>query len=89
MVKVIVKALALECCSNAISMCPYLLLKNVHTSKAISSDLYIYDLLEYMSHTDDKMRTTTCLLIGQLIQTVLVESNDNYDAWLIDMIEKY
>lgn len=87
-VKVIVKALALECCSNAIAICPYLLFKNIHTSSSLSP-AYIYDLLEYIHHSDDKMRTTTCLLIGQLIQTVLVESNGNYDTWLLDMIEKY
>lgn len=89
-VKVIVKALALDCCSNAIALCPHLLFKNVFTSAfASSSPLYIYDLLEYMGHSDDKMRTNTCLLIGQLIQTVLVESNGHYDTWLLDMIDKY
>lgn len=30
------------------------------------------------------MRTTTCLLIGQLINAVLINNNGNYDAWLHD-----
>jgi len=35
------------------------------------------------------MRTTTCLLIGHLIQTVLLENNGNYDSWLFEMMDKY
>lgn len=34
------------------------------------------------------MRTTTCVLIGNLIQSVLVQNDGNYDEWLRQMIER-
>jgi huntingtin len=90
-VKVIVKALALDCCSSAIAHTPHLLFKSLFVSSSKSSSnassnnsLHIYDLLTYIKHGDDKMRTTTCLLIGQLINAVLINNNGNYDAWLHD-----
>jgi huntingtin len=64
------------------------LLKSVYTSSS-SSDLYVYDLLEYVKHKDDKMRTTTCLLMGQFIQSVLVENDGDYDSWLLATVDKY
>lgn len=93
-VKVLVKAVALDCCSSCISLCPHLVFKTLFTSSELKSNaqlarLYIYDLINYINHSDDKMRTTTCVLVGQFINTVLIEYNGNYDSWLVDMTNKY
>ena len=53
------------------------------------SNLFLYDLINYIHHPDDKMRQDACLLIGSLIQTVLIESNGNYEVWLARMTNYY
>jgi hypothetical protein len=92
-VKVIVKSVALDCCSYLIGLCPYLLFKPVIDDLPETSPnntLHIYDLINYVNHTDDKMRTNTCLLIGQLINTVLLESSGSstYNQWLVRMLNR-
>lgn len=88
--KVLVKAVALDCCASAITLCPNLLFNNLYEKTSSneaneSINLYIYDLIEYINHNDDKMRTIACLLIGQFINTVLNENDGNYDSWLNKM----
>lgn len=87
-VKVIVKSVALECCSNAVAIYPSLLFKTVYSDTSYS--VYIYDLLGYVNHTDDKMRSNACLLIGHLIRSVLsVEKNSgkvsSFNHWVSRM----
>ena len=94
-VKVIVKSVALDCCSSIIALCPYILFKPLKKRNQSEEDeettcsIYIYDLINYVHHSDDKMRTTTCQLIGQLISSVLAETNGgSYNQWLLKMLKK-
>ncbi len=135
-VKVLMKTIALECVTGAISLRPQLLfysvfinpsqrsLNQVVTKKRPKSYLdeidtddddsefsdneeedsneltamnigekngfqvFIYDLVNYVDHPDDKMKANACSLIGQLINSVLVENGGDYDAWLSRMIRR-
>ena len=84
-VKVLVKAIALDCCSNAISLNPNILFKPIIEGNN-ANNLFIYDIIDYINHQDDKMRTTSCQLIGQFINTILTNNYGNYDTWLNKMI---
>jgi hypothetical protein len=86
-VKVIVKSVALDCCASALSLSPHLLFKPLFIND--SNLLYIYDLIEYVNHEDDKMRTNAFSLIGQLINSVIIENDGSYDKWLQKMSKKY
>lgn len=87
-IKILVKSTALECCSSALSLCPRLIFKSlfINFDDQIQTDfntnLYISDLIEYVNHPDDKMRSTTLLLIGQFINSVLIKNTGDYDTWL-------
>jgi hypothetical protein len=77
-IKVLIKAIALECCTSLLTLKPNLLFYNLFEN----NDLYVFDLIEYINHKDSKMRGNICLLIGQLINTVLTDLNIYYDDWL-------
>lgn len=79
-IKVLLKAIAFECSSSILTLSPNLLFLS------LDSTVYIYDLVEYVFHADDKMRINASVLVGQLIHVVLVENEGNYDDWLAKMI---
>lgn len=56
-------------------------------SSDFRSNYFIYDLFNYVHHTDDKMRQDACQLIGAMIQSVLIEYNGNYEVWLTKMVK--
>ena len=100
-IKVLTKAIAFECATSSLLLCPNMLLytlflndpidENETTSVEVdecdsSCRLFIYEIIEYINHKDSKMRSNACLLIGQLINIVLVEWNGNFDEWLDKMI---
>lgn len=55
-------------------------------SSHLRTNSFIYDLFNYVHHTDDKMRQDACQLIGAMIQSVLIEYNGNYEEWLTKMV---
>ena len=87
--KVLVKAIALDCCASCITLQPNIIFNSLFTKMTDQTigNLFFYDLICYVNHSDDKMRTTACLLIGQLISSVIGESDGNYDYWLEKNIE--
>jgi hypothetical protein len=64
-VKVLVKAIALDCCASLIAHRPELMLLNCHSTSS-SELLLLSELIGYVTHTDDKMKTSAALLIGQV-----------------------
>ena len=50
------------------------------------STTFIHDLISYVSHPDNKMRMNVCTLIGQFINSALIDSDGNYDQWLNKML---
>lgn len=54
-----------------------------------NSNRFIYDLVNYVHHHDDKMKTNVCALIGQLVNSILIEYNGDYGAWLVKMVGVY
>ena len=80
-VKVLVKAIALDCCASLIALRPELMLLNCSTQRdqhQPSSDdagasqvqqqqpLLLNQLVGYVAHTDDKMKASASLLVGQV-----------------------
>jgi hypothetical protein len=85
-VKVLLKTLALDCCSSLIAASPKLMLKQLFEQKSSRDSnytLYIHDLIAYVSHADDKMRMSACLMIGSYLNSVLVLNNGDYTQWLL------
>lgn len=78
-VKILQKSIALDCCSSILTIDPTLVFKRLAMD---STDVYIFNLFDYIKHQDDKMRTNLCLLIGQFINTVLVNNCGNFDSWV-------
>lgn len=78
-VKILQKSIALDCCSSILTIDPTLIFKTLSID---STEVYIFNLLDYIKHNDDKMRTNVCLLIGQLINTVLVNNCGNFESWV-------
>ncbi len=87
--KVLVKAIALDCCASCITLQLNILFNSLCVEKSGQpiDDLFFYDLIGYVNHPDDKMKTTACLFIGQLISSVLIENEGNYDYWLEKMVD--
>ncbi len=103
-VKVLTKAIAFECATSTLLLSPNMLFYSLFVNDSINdteteiggqvdsdsnSPLFIYEIIEYINHTDNKMRSNACLLIGQLINVILVEWNGNFDEWLQKMIETH
>ena len=89
--KVLVKAIAWDCCASAITLMPSVLFASLFVEQASEDGqadeaFYIYEMIYFVNHSDDKMKTTACLLIGQLINSVLHENDGNYDVWLNKMV---
>lgn len=78
-VKILQKSIALDCCSSILTIDPTLIFKTLSID---SKEVYICHLFDYIKHHDDKMRTNVCLLIGQLINTVLVNNCGNFESWV-------
>lgn len=81
-VKILVKASALDCCSSILSLCPQLIFKTLFLDSSYPHDLYISDLIEYINHAENKMRTNASILIGQLINSILLNKSGDFDSWL-------
>jgi huntingtin len=88
-VKIFIKAIALECITNVVSILPNVVCMTLYdTENQLKNDnnneikQYLWDLLLYTNHSDDKMKTQITLLIGNLINTSLLQSDGNYDKWL-------
>ncbi len=74
-VKVLLKSLAIDCVTKAINLNPDL----IHMP--ISDSQCVYDILLYLQHKDEKLKTNVCILIGNLINSVLTKYNGNYSKW--------
>ena len=83
-VKIFIKAIAIECITNVVTILPDVLLLPLEgqLKNNNSETQYLLDLLLFINHSDDKMKTQIILLIGNLINTVLLKSDGNYEKWL-------
>ena len=82
-VKVLVKALAIECITSLITLSPNLLCMKLY--KENDNDLvkqYLHDIMLYRTHQDDKMRINISLLIGNMINSILIQYNGDYDLFI-------
>jgi hypothetical protein len=84
-VKVITKAIAFDCCIHCVELMPSLISKSIVDECEMQVDdcrVFIVDLINYIQHEDDKMRTTAFYFIAHFIKSVLIESNGCYQEWL-------
>jgi hypothetical protein len=75
-VKVLLKSLAMDCIAKALRLNPDLI------CLAISDNQNLYDVLLYIKHKDEKIKTNACVLIGSLVNSVLIIYNGNYLKWM-------
>lgn len=87
-VKVLVKALALDCISHAVSLMPNLVALSLSIDPSSEKTQYIHDVILYINHSDDKMKSNACNLIGSLIGAVLTQFDANYERWFNSLSEK-
>lgn len=89
-VKVFVKAIALECVTNTVLFLPEVLCIKINESKETHENVqYLYEILNYIDHSDDKMKINTCALIGNFITAVLLKSDGTYEKWLFQTSKQY
>ena len=80
-VKIYIKAIALECVTNVLTILPNIICMRVEENGSNETQ-YMWDLLLYINHQDDKLKTHTTLLIGNLINVVLLQFDGDYEKWL-------
>ena len=80
-VKIYIKSIALECITNVVTLLPSIIYLSIEETDNDDRQ-YMWDLFLYINHQDDKMKTQIILLIGNLINTILLQSDGNYEKWL-------
>lgn len=96
-VRISVKSLALACLSNIIPYYPEAMLmylenvsaKNTTANSAKYSDKSenkqcISDILLFSDHPDPQLRGNVSCLVGNLIRSVLLHSENDYEKWLLE-----
>ncbi|KAK7793413.1 hypothetical protein R5R35_014313 [Gryllus longicercus] len=93
-VRVSSKALALHCLTACLRLCPRLFFLPLDRRCSVkehgsleSEHQSLSDVLLYAKHSDPQLRGITSLLVGNLLQSVLIQSGGHFSRWKSRQIE--